>query len=228
EDGWVMAVDKPSGLAVHPGSGIAGATLVDQGRAYLGAHAVRNDFAASPAHRLDRDTSGGVLVAQRRPPSVRFTELFTRAEIKKRYLALAKGKMPRLRGIIDVPLSEHQQTAESKALHGVKMQPAITHYRVLGQTKDASLLECRIETGRTHQIRRHLAAVGHPVAGDRRYGDFSFNREAKARWGLRRLFLHAQQIEFPHPEHGAKVCVSAELPAELKDVMKRAGLKSDA
>lgn len=228
EDGWMMAVDKPSGLAVHAGSGIAGPTLVDQVRAYLGVHAIRNDFAASPAHRLDRDTSGVVLVAKRRPAMVRFTALFTQGRVGKRYIALAKGKMPRSRGIIDVPLSEHQQTAASKALHGVKMQPAITRYRVLSQTKDASFLECQIETGRTHQIRRHLAAVGHPVAGDRRYGDFSFNREAKARWGLRRLFLHAQQIEFPHPEHGANVCVSAELPAELEDVMKRAGLKSDA
>jgi 23S rRNA pseudouridine955/2504/2580 synthase len=224
----MMAIDKPSGLAVHPGSGISGATLVDQVRAYLGTYAVRNDFAASPAHRLDRDTSGVVLVAKRRPAMVRFTELFTHGQVKKHYLALVKGKMPRLRGIIDIALSEHQQTAASKAQHGVKMQEAVTRYRVIGQTKEASLLECVIETGRTHQIRRHLSAVGHPIAGDRKYGDFSFNREAKARWGLRRLFLHAQQIEFPHPEHGGKVRVSAELPSELLEVMRRSGLNIDA
>jgi len=228
EDTWMMAIDKPSGLAVHPGSGISGATLVDQVRAYLGTYAVRNDFAASPAHRLDRDTSGVVLIAKRRPAMVRFTELFTRGQVKKHYLALVKGKMPRLRGIIDIALSEHQQTAASKPQHGVKMQEALTRYRVISQTKEASLLECVIETGRTHQIRRHLSAVGHPIAGDRKYGDFSFNREAKARWGLRRLFLHAQQIEFPHPEHGGKVQVSAELPSELQEAMKRAGLNIDA
>jgi 23S rRNA pseudouridine955/2504/2580 synthase len=228
EDGWMMAVDKPSGLAVHPGSGISGATLVDQVRAYLGVHAVRNDFVASPAHRLDRDTSGVVLIAKRRPAMVRFTELFTCGQVKKRYLALVKGKMPRSRGIIDIALSEHQQTAASRAEHGVKMQEAFTHYRVISQSKEASLLECVTETGRTHQIRRHLSAVGHPIAGDRRYGDFSFNREAKARWGLRRLFLHAQEIEFPHPEHGGKVRISAHLPGELQEIMKRAGLNSDA
>jgi 23S rRNA pseudouridine955/2504/2580 synthase len=100
----------------------------------------------------------------------------------------------------------------------------VTRWQVLKQASECTLLCCAIETGRTHQIRRHLAAIGHPVAGDRRYGDFGFNREARARWGLKRLFLHAERIEFPHPEHGQKVVIEAELPAELKDVLKRAAL----
>jgi 23S rRNA pseudouridine955/2504/2580 synthase len=132
--------------------------------------------------------------------------------------------MPHARGTIDLPLAERQQTARSKDLHGIKMQEARTRYRVLRPTRDCTLLECVIETGRTHQIRRHLVAVGHPVAGDRRYGDFSFNRDAKARWGLKRLFLHARTIEFPHPEHGKTVRVEAALPADLRDVMKRAAV----
>lgn len=224
EDDWMMAVDKPSGMAVHTGSGISGGTVVDYVRAYLGTRAVRNDFAASPAHRLDRETSGVLLVAKRRPAMVHFTEVFTHGQAAKRYITLVKGKMPRQAGLIDLPLAEHQQTAASRAIRGVNMQEARTRYHVLRQGSDAALLECTIETGRTHQIRRHLAALGHPVAGDKKYGDFAFNREARARWGLKRLFLHAQRIEFPHPEHGRKVRVEAALPDELRDTLKRAAL----
>jgi 23S rRNA pseudouridine955/2504/2580 synthase len=224
EDDWMMAVDKPSGMAVHTGSGITGGTLVDYVRAYLGPKAVRNDFAASPAHRLDRETSGVILVAKRRPAMVHFTEVFTHQHPKKRYLTLVKGKMSKPSGVIDLPLSEHQQTAASKAMRGVNMQAAVTRWTVVKQSSDAALLSCVIETGRTHQIRRHLAAVGHPVAGDRKYGDFAFNRDVRARWGLKRLFLHAERIEVPHPEHGRKVVVEAQLPSELKDVLKRAAL----
>jgi 23S rRNA pseudouridine955/2504/2580 synthase len=224
EDDWLMAVDKPSGMAVHTGSGITGGTLVDYVRAYLGPKAVRNDFAASPAHRLDRETSGVILVAKRRPAMVHFTEVFTHGLSKKRYLTLVKGKMPRDSGVIDLPLSEHQQTAESKARRGVNMQEALTRWKVVKQSGDAALLSCSIETGRTHQIRRHLAAIGHPVAGDKKYGDFAFNRDVRARWGLKRLFLHAERIEFPHPEGGVKVAVEAPLPPELRDVLKRAAL----
>jgi len=225
EDDWMMAVDKPSGMAVHTGSGITGGTVVDYVRAYLGPKAVRNDFAASPAHRLDRETSGVLLVAKRRPAMVHFTAVFTEGHSKKRYVALVKGKMPRPQGTIDLALSEHQQTAESRSRRGINMQEAVTHYRVLAQNADTSLLECRIETGRTHQIRRHLVAVGHPVAGDKKYGDFGFNRELRTRWGLKRMFLHAQRIEFPHPEHGGKTVVESQLPPELKEVLKRAALE---
>ena len=219
EDDWLMAVDKPSGMAVHTGSGITSGTLVDYVRAYLGPRAERNGFTASPAHRLDRETSGVILVAKRRPAMVHFTEVFTHGHPAKRYLALVKGRMPRDEGVVDLPLAEHQQTAESKARRGVNMQEAVTRYRVVRQSGDAALLDCLIETGRTHQIRRHLAAIGHPVAGDRKYGDFAFNREVRTRWGLKRLFLHARRIDFPHPEHQRKMSVEAALPSELADVL---------
>ncbi|MFN0060946.1 MAG: RluA family pseudouridine synthase [Myxococcaceae bacterium] len=224
EDDWIMAIDKPSGMAVHPGSGISGGTAVDYVRAHLGIHAERNGFLASPAHRLDRDTSGVLLVAKRRPAMVHFTEVFTEGKAKKRYWALVKGKMPELAGTIDLPLSEKQQTAASKSRRGTNFQEATTHWRVLAQGNDSALLECRIETGRTHQIRRHLEAIGHPVSGDRRYGDFAFNRELRARWGLKRMFLHASQIEFPHPESKAWVKVVSSLPTDLSDVLARAAL----
>lgn len=224
EDEWLMAVNKPSGLAVHAGSGITGGTLVDYVRAYLGPKGVRNGFSPSPAHRLDRETSGVILVAKRRPAMVHFTDVFTRGLSRKRYLTLVKGKLPQPRGRIDLPLAEHQQTAASKATRGVKYQEAVTRYNLLKQGGSAAYLECAIETGRTHQIRRHLTALGHPVAGDKKYGDFAFNREIRAQWELKRLFLHAQRIEFPHPENGRKMVAEAPLPNDLEQVLRRAGL----
>jgi len=227
EDGDVLAVDKPAGLAAHPGTGIEGATLVEEARAYL---AVPDDlppaeFKPSPAHRLDRDTSGVVLVAKNRRTMVRLTEIFTSGEaVAKSYLALVKGKMPKDAGTIDLPLSEHEQTAKSKSARGVNFQEALTRWRVVSSMKEASLLTVTIETGRTHQIRRHLEAVGHPVAGDRRYGDFAWNRAARQRWGLRRMFLHAWRLELPHPTTGAALRLEAALPEELVEVLSRMNL----
>ncbi len=227
EDEDLLAVDKPAGLAAHPGTGIEGATLVEMARSYLRVpdDLPPTEFRPSPAHRLDRDTSGVVLVAKTRQAMVRLGETFTTGEgVGKTYLALVKGKMPKEAGTIDLPLSEHEQTSRSKAARGVKFQEAVTRWRVVSSMKEASLLEVAIETGRTHQIRRHLEAVGHPVAGDRRYGDFAFNRAARQRWGLRRMFLHAWRLELPHPITDAPLRLEAELPAELGEALSAMNL----
>src|SRR5207302_1141828 len=133
-----------------------------------------------------------------------FTEVFTLKKAKKKYLTMVRGRL-QPHGVIDLPLAEHQQTAESRARRGVNLQAAVTRYRLLAQGGAAAYVECVIETGRTHQIRRHFAAVGHPIAGDKKHGDFAFNREAKSSWGLDRLFLHAAYLEFPHPEDGRRM-----------------------
>ena len=227
EDEHILVCDKPAGLAIHPGSGITGETLVDQARAYFirqGLETPDGEFKPSPAHRLDRETSGVVVVAKTRQAMVKLTEIFTEGEAHKTYLALAKGKMPREAGTIDLALSEHEQTARSKAARGVNFQEAVTRWKVLSSMKEASLLAVTIETGRTHQIRRHLEAVGHPVAGDRRYGDFAWNRLARQRWGLRRMFLHAWRLELPHPGTGAPLRLEAPLPPELAEVLSRLNL----
>jgi 23S rRNA pseudouridine955/2504/2580 synthase len=227
EDADLLAVDKPAGLAAHPGTGIEGATLVEMARGYLRVpdDLPPTEFKASPAHRLDRDTSGVVLVAKTRKAMVGLTEIFTSGEeVKKAYLALAKGKMPKEAGTIDLPLSEHEQTSRSKTARGVNFQEALTRWRVVSSMKEASLLSVTIETGRTHQIRRHLEAVGHPVAGDRRYGDFAWNRSARQRWGLKRMFLHAWRLELPHPVTGAPLKLEAALPEELGLVLSRMNL----
>ena len=156
---------------------------------------------------------------------VRLTEIFTSGEgVRKSYLALAKGKMPRAEGTVELALSEHEQTSRSKERRGVNFQEATTHYRVLSSMREASLLQLRIETGRTHQIRRHLQAIGHPVAGDSRYGDFPFNRTAKTRWGLRRMFLHAWKLELPHPVVPHTLHVEAPVPEDLLAVLAKMNL----
>jgi 23S rRNA pseudouridine955/2504/2580 synthase len=133
--------------------------------------------------------------------------------------------MSRPRGTIDVPLAEHQQTGQSKSMHGVRMQPAVTHYQVLAHTPELSLVTCTIETGRTHQIRRHMAAIAHPVVGDKKHGDFAFNRTAKGRWGAKRMFLHALRIELEHPIHGGPIRIKTPLPEDLRATLKRANLQ---
>jgi 23S rRNA pseudouridine955/2504/2580 synthase len=225
EDEHILVCDKPAGLAIHPGTGITGATLVDEVRAYLerqGLHIPEGEFKPSPAHRLDRETSGAVVVAKTRQAMVRLTEMFTAGEPDKTYYALAKGRFQKEQGSIDLRLSEHQQTGSSKAERGVNMQTALTHWKKLAGGPEATLLELTIETGRTHQIRRHLDAIGHPIVGDSKYGDFPFNRIAQRQWGLRRMFLHSARLSLSHPITKKRLQLVSPLPSELLDCLPRA------
>src|SRR4051812_2768147 len=228
EDEHILAVDKPAGLAIHPGSGITGETLVDQVRAYLvrqGLVTPEGEFKPSPAHRLDRETSGVVVVAKTRQAMVRLTEIFTAGEAEKTYFALAKGRFQKESGSIDLRLAEHQQTFASKQQRGVNLQAALTHWKRLAGGPEATLLELSIETGRTHQIRRHLEAIGHPVVGDTKYGDFPFNRIAQRQWGLKRMFLHSARLSLSHPMTRKRLALVSPLPGELLDVLPRAQIQ---
>ena len=227
EDEHILVCDKPAGLAIHPGSGITSDTLVDQVRAYLarqGLAVPEGEFKPSPAHRLDRETSGVVVVAKTRQAMVRLTEMFTAGGPRKTYLALAKGRFQRGRGTVDLLLPEHQQTQASKRQRGVNLQEAVTHWTKLSGGVDATLLELTIETGRTHQIRRHLAAIGHPIVGDAKYGDFPFNRRARSAWGAKRMFLHSSRLALSHPITGKRLAFDAPLPRDLAEVLPRAGV----
>ena len=228
EDDAILVCNKPAGLAIHPGSGITGDTLVDQARAYLerqGLQVAEGEFKPSPAHRLDRDTSGVVVVSKTRQAMVKLTETFTAGEAHKQYLTLSKGRFQKERGSIDLRLSEHQQTSASKDQRGVNMQDALTHWKKLAGGPEATLLEVEIETGRTHQIRRHLAAIGHPVVGDSKYGDFPFNRQCARTYALKRMFLHSLQLSLAHPLTKKQLVFRAPLPPELVDVLPKAGIK---
>ncbi|RMG15921.1 MAG: RluA family pseudouridine synthase [Deltaproteobacteria bacterium] len=225
EDAHLLAVSKPPGLAIHPGTGVHGATLVDQVRAYLGIEAETEGFKASPAHRLDKETSGVVLVAKSRQCMTRLADAFAARQVEKVYLAVVKGRMPARRGEIDLALKEHQQTRRSKVLHGPHYQAAQTRWVQRKSTGTVSLLEVHPGTGRTHQIRRHLASTGHPIVGDRRYGDFPFNREARAEWGVRRHLLHAWRLCLTHPFEEETLRIEAPLPADLREALEAMGLR---
>ncbi len=223
EDAHILVCNKPAGLAVHPGTGVTGPTLVDQVRDYLPA-AAEGEFKPAPAHRLDRETSGVVVVAKTRQAIVKLSEIFTEGDTKKVYLALVKGRLEK-QGVIDVPLAEHQQTATNKSTRGVNMQSALTRYQLIAQARDVALAEVEIETGRTHQIRRHFASINHPVVGDSKYGDFPFNRRARGEWGAKRMFLHAARLGIPHPVTGQAMTFRAPLPVELGAVLDGLGIE---
>lgn len=217
EDGWLLAVDKPPGLAVHGGAGLQGQPTVHEWAArHLGARATRNGFTVSAAHRLDRETSGVLLLALRRPAAARLSEAFARGEVEKRYLALVAGVPPAPRGRIERPLDREDGPP----------QDAITLWQLEERLAGgrAALLACAPRTGRKHQLRRHLAALGHPVLGDAQHGDAAANTRARDEWGLQRLFLHAASLELRHPGTGEPLRLEAGLPAELRAVLEAARL----
>lgn len=218
EDDWLLVVSKPAGMATQAGRG-ASDTLEAWARDHLGASAIRNGFTVGAAHRLDRGTSGVVVLAKRRPAMAGFSRQLSDRRVRKSYLALVKGVPRPAKSVIRTPLVD---------LHGAfgVPQEASTRYETIASSSDrsASLLWCRPETGRMHQIRRHLAGMLHPLAGDDRYGDAGFSAGCRAQWVLERLFLHAASIAFAHPRDGAALTFSAPLPTDLIDVLAKAGI----
>jgi 23S rRNA pseudouridine955/2504/2580 synthase len=216
EDDWMLAVDKPAGLATQAGKGAAD-TLEAWARAYLGPAATRNGFTVGAVHRLDRATSGVLLLAKRRPAMVNLSRALSERRVHKRYVALVKGVPKKPKDRIRTPLVD---------LHGAfgVPQEAVTRYELLASRTEASLVACFPETGRLHQIRRHFAGLRQPLAGDPKYGDAAFDRHAREAWGLERLFLHAAAITFPHPKDGASTTLESPPAPELASVLARAGL----
>jgi 23S rRNA pseudouridine955/2504/2580 synthase len=219
EDEYLIAIDKPAGVAVHGGSGVSFG-VIEQLRQ------------ARPAlkflelvHRLDRETSGILLVAKRRSALKHLQDQFRERETGKTYLALATGQWPANKKVIDVPLHKYLQADGERRVRVVGKDDAdgmrsITLVKVARRLshpgRDFSLLEVTIKTGRTHQIRVHLASQGHPIAGDDKYGDFDLNK-ALQKQGLKRMFLHAWRLQFQHPASGERLELLAQLPPELQD-----------
>jgi 23S rRNA pseudouridine955/2504/2580 synthase len=220
EDEHLLAVDKPSGVAVHGGSGVSFGVIEQLRRARPTAKLLEL------VHRLDRETSGILLVAKKRPALTKLQDQFRERETGKTYLALVSGAWPANRKVIDLPLHKYLQADGERRVKVVaKDDPdgmrAITLVKVARKLKDFSLLEVTIKTGRTHQIRVHLAASGHPIAGDDKYGDFELNR-GLARHGLKRMFLHAWRLQFTHPASGERITLEAPLPPELQHFLDHA------
>ena len=208
EDDALLVVDKPAGVVVHPAPGHEHGTLV-QGllaRGIAGGHESRPGI----VHRLDRGTSGLLIVARTPDAHRRLVSQMARREIARRYVALLAGALPQDEGVIDAPLGRHVRDRKRMSIHTTRPHRAVTHFAVRERLPGFTLLDVRLETGRTHQIRVHFAALGYPVAGDTTYGDRK-RRPA----GLSRQFLHAAHLEFAHPLSGAPLSFDAPLPSDL-------------
>jgi len=238
EDDAVLAIDKPAGVAVHGGSGVSFGVIEQLRTARPAARFLEL------VHRLDRETSGILLVAKKRSALVALQDQFRERETGKTYLALVEGDWPANRKVLDAPLAKYLLPDGSGAGAGerrvrvvAKDHPdamrAVTLVRVLarltlaGDATPLSLLAVTIKTGRTHQIRVHLASAGHPIAGDDKYGDAERQR-ALHRLGLRRMFLHAWRLQFNHPASGERVALQAGLPPELLSLMPPAAIEAMA
>jgi len=233
EDDSLMAIDKPSGVAVHGGSGVSFGVIEQLRQARPQAKLLEL------VHRLDRDTSGILLVAKKRSALKHLQEQFRERETGKTYLALVKGDWPAKLKVIDQPLhkfllpGKDGQEGERRVRVTTTQDPdgmrSITLVKVAQRLPGACLLEVTIKTGRTHQIRVHLSAQGHPIAGDDKYGDFDWNRQLlkpSSGHGLRRMFLHAWRLQFSHPVTAERVALQADLPPELKAYLDHAQLKT--
>jgi 23S rRNA pseudouridine1911/1915/1917 synthase len=211
EDEHLLVVDKPAGLVVHPGAGHSAGTLV-QGlldRGLTGGDPERPGI----VHRLDRDTSGLLVVARTEEAYEGLRALVQARKLEREYLALVRGRPRSRSGRIEAPIGRDRREPTRMSLDTDTPRPAVTHFEVVELDRDHALLRVRLETGRTHQIRVHLAAIGLPVAGDPVYG--------APEEGLRRQFLHAARLAFPHPITGARVEAESPLPADLQAALER-------
>ncbi|MCH8909277.1 MAG: RluA family pseudouridine synthase [Chloroflexi bacterium] len=218
EDNDIALIDKPAGMTVHPGAGHDSETLVNAAVARWPRIAdVGEPDRPGVVHRLDRDTSGLLVIALTGEAYSRLSEMIRNREITRIYTALVHGHPESSAGVVDAPIGRdpHHRTRQAVVEDG---RPSRTHYRVVSEYEDFSLLEVRLETGRMHQIRVHLDAIGHPVAGDRTYGKRQADKKT-AVGKLKRQFLHASKLEFSHPVTGKQVSVTSELPEDLDEVI---------
>lgn len=212
EDEWLVVADKPAGMPVHPSRGHHSGTLVQA----LWGHGLAGgeEFRPGIVHRLDKDTSGLIIAAKSGEVHRRLTAMMRSRAVERRYLALVHGGIAGPGGVIEAPIGRDPVRRKSMTIGGVAAREARTHFRVLERLRDFTLVEARLETGRTHQIRVHFLAIGHPVAGDPVYA----RRDAL---GLGRQFLHSHRLRLSHPVSGVELDFQSPLPPELAGVLER-------
>lgn len=216
--GWLV-IDKPAGIAVHGGSGLA-LGIIEALRVLYPHQSL------DLVHRLDRETSGCLLVASARSALVGLQAQMRGGRVEKRYRLLVAGRWPRELREVNAPLRKNTlSSGERMVTADASGKSALTHFRVEGYLPGHTLLEARLGTGRTHQIRVHCQLMGHPIAGDGKYGDRDVNRALRA-LGLRRLFLHAAALDFEEPG-GAAVRCRAPLPGDLEQLLERLAAAAD-
>ena len=214
EDEHLVVVDKPAGLTMHPGAGAAAGTLAAQ-LVTLGAVGGADPSRPGIVHRLDRDTSGLLVVARSDDAYARLQEAIRAREVERRYVALVRGAPRSRTGRIDAPIGRDRRDPTRRSLDTDEPREAVTWFDLVERIGQRALLDVRLETGRTHQIRVHLAAIDLPVCGDPTYG-------VKGDLDLERQFLHAHRLRFAHPVTGAEVDVESPLPPDLAAALERA------
>lgn len=214
QDEQVLVVDKAPGVVVHPARGHREDTLAQLLEPLL-AQAGGDPGRRGIVHRLDRDTSGLLVVARTEQALTRLQAALAQRQIEREYLALVEGRPPARSGTIEAPIGRDPRMRTRMAVGGSGQREARTHFTLERPLADTSLLRLRLETGRTHQIRVHLRAIGHPVLGDPEYG-------SAGRLGLERQFLHATRLAFAHPLSGERIEVSSPLPGDLQAALERA------
>ncbi len=220
EDKRLLVLNKPAGIAVHGGSGIS-LGVIEALRALRGVGAY-----LELVHRLDRETSGCLVIAKRRS-TLRHLHLCLREQrVSKCYFALVKGRWTERQVVTGALRKYGSRSGERVVRMEAGGKPATTRFEPLASTATYSLMRVKPLTGRTHQIRVHAAEVGHPIAGDSKYGDAEFNREMRDRGGLKRLFLHAASLEYPAAEDGEKILLQAPLDDDLGRALKKLGLSA--
>jgi 23S rRNA pseudouridine955/2504/2580 synthase len=221
EDEHLLAVDKPAGVAVHGGSGVSFGVIEQLRRARPQARFLEL------VHRLDKETSGVLLLAKKRSALTALQEQFRQRGTTKVYAALVNGRWPAHRKVIDVPLLRTLDAQGERHVRAVgadheAARRSITLVKVVQAWPAHSLLDVTIKTGRTHQIRVHLAHEGHPIVGDPKYGDFAANRAmARGEHRFARMFLHARHLAFDHPATGERVALDAALPADCAALLEQ-------
>jgi 23S rRNA pseudouridine955/2504/2580 synthase len=219
EDERLIVVNKPAGMAVHGGSGVSHG-VIETMRHW------RDDLHfLELVHRLDRETSGCLVLAKKRSALRQLHALLRQGQVEKRYLALVKGAWPHGKQRVEVSLRKNTLRSGERMVNvSDEGKTAISTFYPLAVGKTASLLEIHIETGRTHQIRVHAAHLGHPIAGDDKYGDRAFNQQIR-KLGLSRLFLHARSLAFTLAEPHKSIAVNAPLDDELIQILNKLGLQ---
>ncbi|MGB5611401.1 MAG: 23S rRNA pseudouridine(955/2504/2580) synthase RluC [Sedimenticolaceae bacterium] len=213
EDDLIIILNKPAGIAVHGGSGLSHGVI----------EILRASRPDAPylelAHRLDRETSGCLMLAKRRSALRRLQELQRDGQIEKRYLALLAGRSRKGAWRVDAPLKKNTLMSGERIVRvDPEGKPAVTHFKVVQRFTDALLVDVRLETGRTHQIRVHAQSIGTPILGDPKYGDVDANRSLRD-LGLRQLFLHAASLRFDWPGKPGGFQIETPLPKELESVL---------
>lgn len=216
EDDHLLVVDKPAGMVVHPGAGVHEQTLVQllAGKLAGGPDPDRPGI----VHRLDRDTSGLLVLARSEPVHAALQEAIRRREVEREYLALVSGRLDARTGTIDAAIGRDRANRTVMSTRTDKPRRAVTHFEVVEELDGRSLLRVRLETGRTHQIRAHMAAIGHPVCGDQSYGGRGCGREVD----LMRQFLHSARLVFRHPVTRERIECESKPPADLLRVLEAA------